>query len=129
MASRVANLSDRVRVTVSVDPEVLDVYRTMASAAGISLSYCLGEWLADTIDGAQMVASKMQEAKQAPIRVMREMQSILHGAHQEAGEILGKLRVEGVRSAVAQAGVAPRQAITPPSNTGGNSPPRTRRKR
>ncbi len=85
-------MAERVRATVSVDDEVLKVYRTMAMAAGISLSRCLGEWLADTLDGAQFVAKKMQEAKRAPMTVMREMRSMASGLHGVIDSDLESLR-------------------------------------
>jgi len=109
---------------------VLDVYRHMAHSAGISLSRCLGEWLADTADAAQLVAAKMLEAKRAPVRVMQEMQAMLHGAHEEAGQVLGQLRRKGVKPVAMAAPPTARPASIPPSsNTGGYSPSQGRRKR
>ena len=107
-------MTDRVRTTVSVDPAVLEVFRGMAEAAGISVSRCLGDWLADTVDSAQLVATKMQEARRAPVTVMREVQAMLHGAHGEATNVLEMLRAQGVRPEVPEA----RRPPAPSSNTG-----------
>jgi hypothetical protein len=48
----------------------------MSSASGVSLGKCMGDWLNDTMDGAQFVALKMEEARQAPRVVMRRMHSM-----------------------------------------------------
>jgi len=66
-------MTDRIRLTISVLPEVHEVFVSMADAAGISLGKCMGDWLADTAEGAQFVAMKMQEARKAPKTVMREL--------------------------------------------------------
>ena len=110
-------MTDRIRTTVSLPPEVLEVFRTMADAAGVSVSRCMGDWLTDTADGAQLIAAKMQEARKAPVRVMQEMQAMLHGAHGEASAALDMLRQKGVRPDGPQ---ARRAANPPPSNTGVN---------
>lgn len=69
----------RVRTTVNVDREVYATFVQMAGLSGMSVSKCIGEWLADTADGAQFVAQKMKEARAAPMLVMREMQSMALG--------------------------------------------------
>jgi hypothetical protein len=116
--------TERVRTTISVDPEVLEVFRQMAEAAGVSVSRCMGDWLADTVDSAQLVAQKMQEARRAPAKVMREMQAMLHGAHEEAGDVLNLIRA-GVGLPAGGAGRPtgrPGGPAAPSSNTGRNSP-------
>ncbi len=122
-------MSDRVRLTVSVPSEALDVFRSMADAAGISVGRCIGDWLADTADGAQLVAAKMQEAKRAPRRVMQEVRAMLRGAHGEAGDVLEALRRKGRSDRAGDAAGAPARSAAPPSsNTGGKSPKRGHRK-
>lgn len=74
---------ERVRLTISIDPEVLEVFRTMAKAGSMSVGRCIGDWCGDTVDGAQFVAAKMVEAKKAPARVMREMQAMAGGLLEE----------------------------------------------
>lgn len=39
----------------------------------------MGDWLADTAEGAQFVAMKMEEARKAPKTVMREFQAMARG--------------------------------------------------
>lgn len=111
----------RVRATVSVDPRVLDVYRQMSLAAGMSLSKCLGEWLSDTADGAQLIASKMLQAKRAPRMVMQELHGMLEGLHAGAGELLDEYRVQRVCEPPAAAKTTAAARVPPMSNTGGKS--------
>jgi hypothetical protein len=97
---------ERIRLTISVTPEVHEIFTRMAEAAGMSLGRCMGEWLADTADGAQFVAQKMGEARKAPKTVMREMRSM----------------ALGVVDAVDSASAGLRSASPPSSNTGGKVP-------
>ena len=122
---------ERIRTTISVDKEVHQVFVRMAEASGMSVSRCMGEWLADTVDGAQFVALKMEEARKSPKLVMREMHSMALGMVDLANETITKIKKlkppsaadvrhppEGVR--------VPRSVVsrskTPSSNTGLYSP-------
>jgi hypothetical protein len=66
-------MGERVRTTISVAPEVLEVFKQMAAAGGVSTSRAMGDWLADTVDGAQFVSAKVQEARKAPSRLLGGM--------------------------------------------------------
>jgi hypothetical protein len=87
--------ADRIRTTISLDPEVHAIFVTMAEASGTSVSRCMGDWLADTAEGAQFVASKMQEARRAPKTVMREMQAMSAGLHDLISSEVGQGRRKG----------------------------------
>jgi hypothetical protein len=115
---------ERVRLTVSVPAETLEIFRTMADAAGLSVGRCIGDWLADTADGAQFVAHKMLEAKRAPKTVMREMQAMATGLHGEVTSVLESLRRRSrpASGADAQRPTAPARTNPPSSTTGGKSP-------
>jgi hypothetical protein len=63
---------DRVRVTVSIRPEVLDMFKEMAAVGGISVGRAIGEWCADTVEGAMFVTSKVLEARKSPAKVMQD---------------------------------------------------------
>ena len=111
---------DRIRTTISVDKEVHQVFVRMAEAAGMSVSRCMGEWLADTVDGAEFVAQKMEEARKSPKLVMQEMQAMSLGMVDMATSTLdmmrsGKLRRQDAQSAPDSATSAP---LPPSSNTG-----------
>lgn len=116
--------TERIRTTISIDPEVFEVFKTMAEAGGTSVSRCMGDWLADTVDGAQFVAQKMQEARKAPMNVMREFQAMSVGFSEEVNALTESFRADrvavGTRSA--PAGRA-RPGKPPSSNTGVKVPP------
>ena len=116
--------TERIRTTISVDKEVHQVFVRMAEAAGMSVSRCMGEWLADTVDGAEFVALKMEEARKSPKLVMREMQSMAAGMVDLANETIAKVRK--VKTPMPDALAAPRSASSrskaPSSNTGLYSP-------
>jgi len=112
-------MTDRIRLTITVTPEVHEVFSRMADAAGLSLGRCMGDWLGDTIDGAQFVAAKMEEARKAPKTVMREMQAMSRGLTAEVDSVMEGMRAAGAgkRSAAHVARSSP-----PSSNTGGKVP-------
>lgn len=116
---------ERIRLTITVSPEVHEVFSRMAETAGVSLGRCMGDWLADTIDGAQFVATKMAEARAAPKTVMREMHAAASGLLAEVRSETERLRASGWRPGSASA-VAP--PLPPSSLTGGKSPAKKARK-
>jgi hypothetical protein len=111
-------MADRIRTTISVAPEVHAIFVRMAEAAGISVSRCMGDWLADTAEGAQFVAHKMEEARKAPKLVMREMQAYAKGMVKEVDAITDQMRRQALASERAAAAGVP----APSSNTGLKSP-------
>lgn len=115
-------MPDRIRLTITVTPEVHATFTRIAEAGGMSLGRTMGEWLADTVEGAQFVAAQMEKAKKAPVTVMREMQAMLHGAQGEAALMLDgfrKDRAAGTSPQAERGGVpAARSAVAPSSNTG-----------
>lgn len=119
-------MSERIRTTISVDPEVYEIFKRMATAANQSVSRTMGDWLTDTADAATMITTKMEEAKSAPVRVMRELQAMVAGMGKEVDEIAEVVRER--RREERQVGRAPRDvpadstAVPPSSNTGGKSP-------
>jgi hypothetical protein len=124
---------DRIRLTIAVTPEVHAAFQRMADATGISLSRAMGDWLADTIEGAQLLTLQLEKARAAPKVAIREMQASLSGLHEEMGQLLDDIRTgkrqlppgvagRDARSAHgAAAPEAPRLVIR-----GGNSPGKTR---
>jgi hypothetical protein len=58
--------STRVRFTIAVDPEVYEAFADLAHTSGVSLSRCIGDWLRDTSEAAQMTTLKMQEVRRSP---------------------------------------------------------------
>jgi hypothetical protein len=114
---------ERTRTTISLDPQVYEVFQRMADAAGISVSRCMGDWLADTIDAAQLATDKLLQIRRSPERAMQEaMQAI-------AGETVRVMENPPVRwrapgTRVSAAVSADR---APSSNTGLKSPRKGRK--
>ena len=113
---------ERIRLTISVTPEVHEVFSRMAESGGMSLGKCMGEWLTDTIDGAQFVALKMQEARKAPKVVMREMQAFARGFVDEVDLAAAGIGAGRPRTGVSQAATGQAVPRPPSSNTGGKFP-------
>lgn len=90
-ASRVL-APDRCRVAITMDCEVLEVFKKMAARASISVGRCIGDWCGDTVDGAEFVAAKMLEAKSCPRLVMKEMESLASGLLAETQLVNKKMR-------------------------------------
>lgn len=115
-------LSDptRVRTTINLDREVYDTFVRMAEASGMSVGRCIGEWLADTADGAQFVALKMQEARAAPMLVMREMQAMSQGLVDQVQADLERVRRQSKAAPPGAARARPggAAAASPSGNTG-----------
>ena len=72
-------MTERIRTTISLTPEAYEVFKRMAAATNMSVSRAMGDWLTDTADAAMMITTKMEEAKSAPVRVMRELQAMVAG--------------------------------------------------
>lgn len=95
--------TERKRTMISVDPEVHEVFVGMAAAGGMSVSRCMGEWLADTVDGAMFVRDKMIAARAAPMEVMREMQAMSKGLQDTVDDTMNMMRAGSATSRAAQA--------------------------
>lgn len=92
----------------------------------MSLGKCMGDWLADTAEGAQFVAMKMAEARRAPKTVMREVQAMARGLVDEVDAQMEQIRKKSLvdsRTPDAQHRRAAGGKASPPSsNTGGKVP-------
>ena len=119
---------ERIRLTVTITPEVHEIFSRMAETMGVSLGRCIGDWLSDTAEGAQFVAHKMVEARKAPMTVMRELQAYARGAVVLADETAEEFRRKRAADRAPRGtATAPASARPPSSNTGGKVP-RTRGK-
>jgi len=100
-------MTERVRTTISLDPEVLDVFRRMAEASNTSVSRCMGDWLTDTADAARVIALQVEEAKRAPLAVLRDMKAVMAGiTSQVSGQALARSGREDGRLAGGLGGVS-----------------------
>lgn len=116
-----------VRVTVPVTSEVLEAFQTLADASGTSTGKAMGQFLEDMIDSVQYLAQKMQQARNAPKTVARELHAYALGLADETGQLIHDMTLKG-RADRAAAGTGNRHAdrlggtAPPSSNTGGKVP-------
>lgn len=115
-------MSERIRLTISVTPEVHEVFTSMAEASGMSLGRAMGDWLQDTLEGAQFVASKMQQARRAPQLVMAEMKAVGAGLLAEIQAEQDRMRAERAPASGARQRGRRAAGSPPSSNTGGKVP-------
>lgn len=126
--------TDRVRTTISLTPEALAVFKRMADAGNMSISRCMGDWLVDTAEAAEMLTLKMEEAKRAPLRVMAEMRAMVAGMALSVDELQEEVRVRRRAERAPVGGPAPAgppagaqrsgaAAVPPSCNTGVLVPP------
>ncbi len=120
-----------VRVTVPVRPDVLHAFQRLAAASGVSTGRAMGEWLADTLDGVEAMASMVERARTAPKLAAREIHSYALGLTDLTSELLEQVRKKGAAPAgesgkralhVPHAGAAPAPLPPPVGNTGGKVP-------
>lgn len=90
--------TNRVRTTISLTPEVHEVFKRMAEAGNMSISVAMGDWLADTVDAAELITVKMEEAKRAPMLVMKELQAVFAGASAHIAEGVAPSSNTGLKS-------------------------------
>jgi hypothetical protein len=128
MASTPTPTAERIRLTISVTPEVHATFQRLAAAGSMSISRAMGEWLGDTLEAAEFMATTMEKARAAPKIVSRELHAYALGLADETGELVRQIS-RGVRTGAepAAAGAASARgrtpaAIPPSSNTGGKGP-------
>lgn len=121
---------DRIRLTISVSPQVHDTFQRMAAAGGMSLSRAMGDWLDDTSEAALLMVTTMERARRAPRLMARELQALAGGFNEEVGALITSLRKRELPAAgVGAALPRPRTAAaSPPSSNTGGKVPRTRGK-
>ena len=119
--------TQNIRLTISVTPEVHETFQRIAKAGNMSLSKVMGEWLADTMEAADFMAQKMEQARAAPKLVMAEMHAYALGLSEETGALMDQMRQSGqvARAQGREGGAAAppsgpaSDAIPPSGNTGG----------
>jgi hypothetical protein len=100
---------ERIRLTISVTPEVHSAFSRLAAASNMSIGRAMGEWLGDNLEAVGYFAEKVEEARTAPKLVMRELHAYALGLADETGGFL-----EALRSG---------KALSPPSSNTGGKPP------
>lgn len=132
MAKPPSPTPDNIRLTITVTPEVHAAFSRMAEVSGLSLGRCMGDWMADTLEGVQMVTNQLQRAREAPRAVIREMRQEVLGILDEADQLVADARA-GKFDALRELGrgdarSAPRVRAPAPRSVirGGKSPGKTR---
>jgi hypothetical protein len=105
------------------------VFQRLAKAANMSTGKAMAEWLKDTVEAAELMASTMERARAAPKIVTAELHAMMLGLTDQTKELMdkfGKLGKAARVGAPGQAGAgtsdtprAAKPAIPPPCNTGG----------
>lgn len=81
-----------IRVTVPVTPEVQAAFQRLAAASGMSTGKAMGEWLADTMEGALTMAEMLEKARRAPKQAVSEMHAYALGLADMTSELMQTLR-------------------------------------
>jgi hypothetical protein len=118
---------------VPISSEALEIFERLGKAGNMSTGRAIAEWLEDTVEAAEFMASKMEQARAAPKAVMREMHAYALGLADETGEMMRKIQAKGKADRAGAAGgagearasdtVRAAKVANPPScNTGGKLP-------
>lgn len=107
--------TEKIRLTITVTPEVHETFLRMSKATGFSLGRTMGEWLGDTQEAALAMTEIVEKAKEAPKQAMRQMHSYVLGLTDMTGDLLQRLGEKEreqsesplARDAAAEAGSAP----------------------
>lgn len=128
-----------IRVTVPVTPEVQAAFQRLAAASGMSTGKAMGEWLADTVEGAVTMAEMLEKARRAPKQAVSEMHAYALGLADMTTELMDNLRrrsgrgkagaeVETAAGGTASATAAPAPFPPPSVIRGGKSQKRPKTK-
>lgn len=114
------------RVSVPVDLATLEVFKRLAKAGNMSTGGAIAEWLSDTVEAAEIMASTMERARAAPKVVTAELHAMMLGMADQTKELADKYAKfkgtlpEGGRRDAGSPG--PGAPIPPSCNTGGKVP-------
>lgn len=116
-----------VRVTVPVRPEVLEGFKELASCMGCSTGKAMGEWLADTLEAAKMMAATIEAARQRPQELAQSLMSAAQALDVITDDAI--LKARGATAAMRQKAIhaASGGASPPDSNTGGKGSRRAKK--
>ena len=114
--------SSNIRLTITVTPEVHAAFQRMAETSSLPIGRCMGEWLADTLEGVEFVTAQLVKAREAPRQVVREMRQGLLGMSDEMDQLLADMRSKPIELPPGAAGGGPSGARRAASAAA--SPPR-----
>lgn len=64
--------TERVRFTIAVDADVYEAFADLAHSSGVSMSRCIGDWLRDTAEAAQMTTIRTNEVRKSHQEIFRD---------------------------------------------------------
>lgn len=111
-----------VRLTIPVSERVHQTFTRIAKAGNMPVGRSMAEWLEDTVDAAEFMAQKMEEARSAPALVARELHSYALGLSDMTQTLISqaqKVEKGGLPKAAALPPFGIQKRSTPSSNTGG----------
>lgn len=109
----------KVRVTLTLDEDVLDVYRIIAKATNTKLSPCINDWLGSTSVAFELMTNEIELIKQRPKEALNSL-ILFQEKMDENIESMG-LALDRILSDDKKLTEASRP-VTPHSNTGVNPP-------
>lgn len=112
------------RISVPVDGDTLAIFERLAKAANMSTGRAMAEWLKDTVEAAELMASTMERARSAPKIVTAELHAMMLGMTDLTKELSDKYsKFKGTVPGAAmdaKPGISGATGEAPPScNTGG----------
>ena len=119
---------EKIRFTISADPDVHAAFSEMAEQAGQSLSRVVGDWLRDTTAASRLVTDQMSRLRRSPESALRVLQAVQDRDREETAALIkgissGTLMIDGAGAQVMRGARTRAQArenpIPPSSNTGG----------
>lgn len=133
MTKNITPITKPPRVSVPVTPEVLVIFERLAKAANMSTGRAIAEWLSDTVEAAELMASTMERARAAPKIVTAELHAMMLGMTDLTKELSDKYAKfnrstdraapgGGLPTAGAARSVGDLMANPPSCNTGGKVP-------
>jgi hypothetical protein len=126
------------RVSVPIDAETLAVFERLAKVSSQSTGKAIAEWLADTVEGAELMASTMERARAAPKLVTAELHAMALGLSENTKELMDKFSKMGkaartgdavaMRSSDGSLAASAKPPEPPSCNTGGKVTGASKRK-
>ena len=122
------------RVSVPVTAELLSTFQRLGKAYNQSPARAMADWLQDTAEAAELMASTMERARAAPKIVTAELHAMILGMADQSKELADKYRkFRGPLAGTTERAAGPpggqAKGIPPPCNTGGKVPEQGKPKR
>lgn len=92
MSKKLSPLPKPPRVSVPINVETLAVFERLAKAGNLSTGRAIAEWLQDTVEAAEVMASTMERARAAPKVVTAELHAMMLGMADQTKELADKYR-------------------------------------